>query len=149
MIWFNRFKKSRRNNECPQITLHNLRNHDVDIEWLMWKYKNLSKNRNNSYCLLALFIVEPNDTEEMAMEEKDEFIEGIKRKPSKKREYINYKTGTHLLWCNNKLIRLNSDKFDLTCFKETVTQTKNTKIIVKTYWAYIYPKIRNYHPIHD
>lgn len=139
MILFCRHKNRNRENEDLNITLQDLRRRDVNIERLMWKYKIHTTKRTNAHvCLLCKHIVELSDTDEEAAEEKNDFIEGIKRKPSKKREYVNYKTGTNLLWFNNKLIRMNSDKFDLVCFKATIKQVQKKERIIPSYWAYIY-----------
>ena len=51
---------------------------------------------------------------------------------------LNQKTGTHLLWDNKKLIRMNNDHFDLACFKNTILQMQKKSKIKMTYWAYIF-----------
>ena len=139
MFWFKRSKKSQLKGEIFKVSLREVRDIEEALEYLKWKHQFLSKQHNYAHvCLLCKHIVELTDTEEMAIEEKNDFIEGINKKPNKRREFINQKTGTHLLWDNKKLIRINNDHFDLTCFKNTILQMQKKSKIKKRYWAYIF-----------
>lgn len=140
MAWFCWINKRYKKEENRQITLQDVRNSESNIEWLKWKYSNLSKHKiHKSVCLLCIHRVEPQDTDDEANEEKEDFIEGIKKKPHKKREFINSKTGTHLLWNNGKLVRMNTEQVDWSCLKKTASEYK----IAASYWAYIYMLVRD------
>lgn len=138
MIWFKRNKKRHKKNDNPLMSLEEFKVKKEDLEWLKWKYKNLRNHSFKATCLLCYHVVEPNCTEKEATEEKQEFLDGIRNKPDRRREYINQKTGTHLLWVNKRLIRKNSERFDLVSFKNTINQIQQNSMLKQTYWAYIY-----------
>ena len=142
MAWFGFFKKK---DDKYQISLEDVRNNTVNIDYLKWKYKYLKKrNDHHSVCLLLYsYTVEPTDNDEKINEIKKDFIDDIKKNPSKKRDYINTKTGTHFLWDENKIIRMDSDKIDWSCLKDTIIQTQKKVIIFKVHWAYIYKLVRD------
>jgi hypothetical protein len=142
MAWFGLFKKK---DEKYRITLEDVRNNTVNIDYLIWKYKNLSKrNDHHSVCLfLYSHVVEATDTDEEINKRKKEFVEEIKKKPSEKRQFINSKTGTHLLWDKDKLIRMDSDKIDWFCLKDTITQIQKKEKINLHHWAFIYKLVKD------
>ena len=142
MAWFVLFKKKY---EKYRITLEDVRDHSLDNDYLIWKYKKHIKRKDyNSVCLLLYsYTVEPADTDEKINEIKKDFIEDINKNPSKKRQFINSITGTHLLWDKNKLIRMDSKKIDWLCLKEAISQTKNKEKFILVYWAYIYKLVKD------
>lgn len=142
MAWFGLFKKK---DKKYRITLEDVRNNSVNIDYLIWKHKHLTQRKDShSVCLiLHSYTVESTDSYEDINKGKEEFVEEIKKEPSKKRQFINNETGINLLWDKDKLIRMNSDKIDWLCLKDTITQTQKKEIIIKVHWAYIYKLVKD------
>lgn len=140
MAWFRRNNSKNRKKKTPETNLKVVQREN--IEWLRWKYRNLSLQENTThYCFLIVeTIVDKNDSVEKAKGAWNDFRDDIKRKPETDRKYEDPERGIYVMWKDSKLLRCKNDKLNLSSLKKAAScipmNRKGQQY--KNYWAYIY-----------
>ena len=138
MAWFKWiYNKNRKKKETNLKVVHR-----ENIEWLRWKYRNLSPHENTThYCfVIVATIVDKNDSIEKAKGAWDDFRNDIKRKPERDRKFEDPERGIYVMWKDSQLLRCNNDKLNLTSLERASSciPVNRKGQHYKNYWAYIY-----------
>ena len=139
MAWF-RINYKNRKKKTQETNLKAVQREN--IEWLRWKYRNLSLQKNTThYCfLLVTTTIDKNDSIEKAKGAWEDFRNDIKRKPETDRKYEDPERCIYVMWKDSQLFRCNNDKLNLSSLKRASSciPVNRKGQQYKNYWAYIY-----------